>query len=135
MARFDRPLALAGLALSMVAAAWAPPAMADGSPVVSLAPTLLGPTGVAVYSTVATPVTTARVVGYGPSPDFAPIYDTSALRGVTTRPTSNVRINGENVDIEYDNEAAARASHATPDFSGRHNPALSNFERLPPSLR
>ena len=74
-------------------------------------------------------------MGYGPSPDFAPIYDTSALQGVTTRPISNVRINGENVDIEYDDEAAARASHATPDFSGRHNPALSNFERLPPSLR
>lgn len=135
MEEFNRPLALAGFAFSMIAAAWSPPAIADGSPVVSLAPTLLGRSGITVYSTVATPVTTARVVGYGPSPDFAPIYDTSALQGVTTRPISNVRINGESVEAEYDSEAAARATHAMPDFSGRHNPALSNLGRLPPFLR
>jgi len=57
------------------------------------------------------------------------------LQGVTTRPVSNVRVSGENVDIEYDNEAAARAPHALPDFSGRHNSALSNWEDLPRSLR
>lgn len=110
-------------------------ALADGSPVVTLGVTLVGPMRLPFYTTTATPVTSARVIGYGPSPDFAPIYDTSVRRPVTTRPVGNVQTNGENVDIDYDDEAAARASHAPPDFSGRHNPALANFEALPSSLR
>ncbi|MBR0683235.1 hypothetical protein GXW74_22305 [Roseomonas eburnea] len=118
MARFLRPLAFAGFAFSMIAAAWSPPAFADGSPVVSLAPTLLGRTGITAYSTVASPITIARVVGYGSGPDFTPIYDTTVLSSVTSRPVSNVLVNGENVDIEYDDEAAARLPHTLPEIVG-----------------
>jgi hypothetical protein len=135
MATRTKTFVFAALAVTGLAVAAPLPAIADGVPVVSLGTTPVGPMRVPFYNTSATPVTTARVVGYGPSPDFAPIYDTSVLQGVTTRPVKNVRISGENVDIEYDNEAAARAPHELPDFSGRHNPALSNLETLPRSLR
>lgn len=130
-----KSFALAALTVAGLAVAAPLPAIADGAPVVSLGITPVGPMRLPFYNTNATPVTTARVIGYGPSPDFAPIYDTNVLQGVTTRPVSNIRVSGENVDIEYDNEAAARAPHALPDFSGRHNPALSNLETLPRSLR
>ena len=111
------------------------PAIADGAPVVSLGITPVGPMRVPFYNTNASLITTARVIGFGPSPDFSPIYDTSVLQPVTSRPVIRVRTNGENVDIEYDDEAAARATHALPDVSGGHNPALSNLRTLPMSLR
>lgn len=130
-----KSFALAALAATSLSVAAPLPAIADGTPVVSLGITSVGPMRLPFYNTRATPVTTARIIGYGPSPDFAPIYDTSVLQGVTTRPVSNIRSSGESVDIEYDNEAAARAPHALPDLSGRHNPALSNLETLPRSLR
>jgi len=130
-----RSFALAALAATGLAVAAPLPAIADGAPVVSLGTTPLGPMRIPFYNTNAAQVTTARVIGYGPSPDFAPIYDTSVQQGVTSRPVSNVRINGENVEIEYDTSAAAREPHALPDLAGRHNPALSNLETLPRTLR
>ena len=128
-------LVLAAAAATGVAVATPLPAFANGSPVVSLGVTLVGPMRLPFYNTNATPVATARVIGYGPSPDFAPIYDTSVLQGVTSRLVGAIRTSGESLGIDYDDAAAARAPHALPDFSGRHNPALSNLEALPPSLR
>ena len=109
-----KSFALTALAATGLAVAAPLPAIADGTPVVSLGITPVGPMRLPFYNTNATPVTTARVIGYGPSPDFAPIYDTSVLQGVTTRPVSNVRISGENVDIEYDNEAAPQSGTVQP---------------------
>lgn len=128
MVKVLRPLAFAGFAFSMIAAAWSPPALADGSPVVSLAPTLLDRTGSTVNSTVAASVTTARVVGYGPGPDFAPIYDLSAQQVITSHPVAGVQVNGENVDIQYDHEAAARIPHTLPDVSRQDISTRSIFD-------
>lgn len=130
MARVLRPLAFAGFAFSMIAAAWSPPALADGSPVISLAPTFLGRTGITVNSTVASPVMTARVVGYGPGPDFAPIYDVSVGQPITSRPVAGVQVNGENVDIQYDEQAAARAPHTLPAVSSQDTSTRSIFDAM-----
>ena len=92
-------------------------AIADGAPVV---PRSHPSVRCACHSTIPARHRSRRRASPATSPDFAPIYDTSVLQGVTTRPVSNVRISGENVDIEYDNEAAARAPHALPDFSLAH---------------
>lgn len=130
-----KSFALAALTATGLAVAAPLPAIADGAPMVSPGITSVGPTRLPLYNINATSVTTARVIGYGQAPDFAPIYDTSVLQSVTTRPVSNVRTNGENVDIEYDNEAATGAPRALPGLSGRHNPALSSLGILPRSLR
>ena len=78
-----KSFALAALAATGLAVAAPLPAIADGAPVVSLGITPVGPMRLPFYNTNATPVTTARVIGYGPSPDFAPIYDTNVLQSVT----------------------------------------------------
>lgn len=130
-----RSFALAAAVASGLAVASPLPALADGSPVVSLGIALVGPMRLPFYNTTAAPVTTARVIGYGQAPDFAPIYDTSVQQGVTSRPVSDVQGSGENLVIRYNDEDAARATHAMPNSAGRHNPALSNLEALPMTLR
>ena len=130
-----KSFALAAAVASGLAVASPLPALADGSPVVSLGIALVGPMRLPFYNSTAAPVTTARVIGYGQGPDFAPIYDTTVQRGVTSRPVSDVRGTGENLVIRYNDDAATRATHAMPNVAGHHNPALSNNEALPMTLR
>lgn len=70
------------------------------------------------------------MVGYGQGPDFTPIYDVSETVMVTSRPVARVLLNGENVDIQYDDEAAIRAPHAIPSSFRRDTPARSPLDMM-----
>ena len=127
---FTRSLAFSGLALAAIAAGGIGSAFASGTAVTSLAPALSSSPSSTHAPTAAAPIRTARVVGYGQGPDFTPIYDVSETVMVTSRPVARVLINGENVDIQYDDEAAVRAPHAIPSSSWRDVPVRSPLDMM-----
>lgn len=88
--------------------------LADGLPVTSVAPSVVPGTGVTAYGTRSAPIVSSPVIGYGPAPDFAPIYDTSRTRPVVTEPVAGVSGTGEDRTIEYNSEAGATAPHVAP---------------------
>lgn len=134
--RPNRFVAGAATALVMLGAL-ATAAKADGAPVMSLEPMVLGRTGITIYSdrpvaVGALPV--RRVITNGDGVEVE--YDTSAApRMVTTRPGARIVGSGESATIEYDDDRAASMPHAMPRFSGGHNPALATHPSLPPSIR
>jgi hypothetical protein len=112
-------------------------AKADGQPVVSLEPVLLGRTGFMIYSDRPSSVVTLpvrRVVTNGENIEVE--YDTSAApRMVVSRPVARIVGSGENISVEYDDAAGANIPHAMPNVGGGHNAALWNLNSLPRSLR
>lgn len=130
-------LSLGTAAALAVLGAFATPARADGTPVVSLEPVMLGRTGFMVYSDRPTALTTLPVRRTRNNGDGVEIeYDTSATpRMVMSRPVARVVGSGENMSVEYDEATAATMPHALPSVGGGHNAALWNLQSLPSSLR
>ena len=112
-------------------------AKADGQPVVSLEPMMLGRTGFMIYSDRASPLSSLpvrRVITNGENVEIE--YDTSAPpRMVVSRPVARIVGSGENLSVEYDDQQAANMPHAMPNVGGGHNAGLWNLRSLPPSLR
>jgi hypothetical protein len=131
--RFVAGAAMAFVILGSVASA----ARADGTPVVSLEPMVLGRTGITVYSDRPAPVVSLpvrRVITNGENVEIE--YDTSAApRAVTARPVARIVGSGENASIEYDDAGGHTAPHVMPRVAGGHNAALWNHPTLPPSIR
>ncbi|MBR0682922.1 hypothetical protein GXW74_20690 [Roseomonas eburnea] len=129
--------ALGALTALAVIGAVATTAKADGQPVVSLEPVMLGRTGFMIYSDRPSPVATLpvrRVITNGENVEVE--YDTSAApRMVVSRPVARVVGSGENMSVEYDDAQAANMPHAMPNIGGGHNAALWNLNALPRSLR
>lgn len=130
--RFTLGAATALAILGAVAAA-----KADGQPVISLEPMVLGRTGLTINSNRPSALTTLpvrRIVTNGENTDIE--YDTSAQPSmVMSRPVARVVESGENVTIEYDDAAAASMPHTMPNVDGNHNAPLWNLMTLPPSIR
>jgi hypothetical protein len=112
-------------------------AKADGQPVVSLEPVMLGRTGFMIYSDRPTALTTLPVRRTSNNGDSVEIeYDTSAApRMVVSRPVARIVGSGENISVEYDDAQAENMSHAMPNVGGGHNAALWNLNSLPRSIR
>jgi hypothetical protein len=112
-------------------------AKADGTPVVSLEMTTIGPMRIPVYTNRPSGVVSApvsRVITNGNNTDIE--YDASAPpRMVVTRPGARIVGSGENQTVEYDDAAAAHMPHSMPTIGMGHNPGLTNLETLPSSLR
>lgn len=126
---------LAGAVLATGLAVQTDSALADGQPVISLAPTTLGRTGITINSDRASALVSAPVVGFGPGPDHTAIYDLSRTQPVVSLPVRRIVTSGENTDIEYDTGAGAGMPHTMPDVGGSHNAGLWNLLRLPNAIR
>lgn len=129
--------ALGAMAALAIVGAVATTAKADGQPVVSLEPMMLGRTAFMIYSDRPSAVATLpvrRVITNGENTEVE--YDTSAApRMVVSRPVARVVGSGENMSVEYDDAHAANMPHAMPNVEGGHNAALWNLNALPPSIR